>query len=231
MAETVIEEKKEKMSIGDAIADFIQNNRRGIIITLIVVVVAVAGCIAGFAIRSALYDKALSALEDFSERYDKLVMDFNEPEKAADVQTLLDDITAFAAKQSGFAAAQAYSMAASIHAEKKDWALAEKAWTDSARGGAKTYLAPASLFNAAVAAEEQGKVPEAIALYTESASYAADFPEAPRAQFAVGRLLETQGDTQGALEAYRVIREKWAMAAVWINLAQNRILTLENSGS
>jgi len=98
MAATVTEEKKEKKSISDAIADFIQNNRRGILITLAIIVVVVAGCIAGFAIRSALHDKALSALEDFSGRYDKLVMDFNEPEKAADVQTLLDEITAFAAK-------------------------------------------------------------------------------------------------------------------------------------
>jgi tetratricopeptide (TPR) repeat protein len=225
------EEKKENQSISDAIADFIHNKRRGIIITLVAIVVVVAGFVAGFAIRGVLRDKALSELEDFSERYDKLVMDFNEPEKAADVQAFLDDITAFAAKQSGFAAAQAHAIVGSIYAEKKDWAQAEKAWTDSAQNAAKTYLAPASLFNAAVAAEEQGKTPEAISLYTESASYAADFPEAPRAQFAVGRLLETQGDTQGALEAYRVIREKWAMATVWINLAQNRIIALENSGS
>jgi tetratricopeptide (TPR) repeat protein len=231
MAATTTEEKKGKESIGDAIADFIQNKRREIVICLVVIVVVVAGCIAGFAIRNVIRDNALSAVEDFSDRYDQLVMDINDPEKAADVQAFLDELSAFAGKQSGYAAAQAHSIAASVYAEKKDWAGAENAWTAAAKAGAKTYLAPAALFNAAVAAEEQGKTPEAIALYTESASFAADFPEAPRAQFAVGRLKETQGDKQGAIEAYRAIRDKWSSATVWINLAQNRILVLENSSS
>jgi predicted negative regulator of RcsB-dependent stress response len=225
------EEKKRNESIGDAIADFIQNNRRGIVICLGVIVIAVAGCIAGFAIRNVLRDKALSTIEDFSDRYDQLVMDINDPEKSADVQTLLDELNAFAGNQSGYAAAQAHSIAASIYAEKKDWAGAEKSWTASAKAGAKTYLAPVALFNAAVAAEEQGKTDEAVTLSTESASYPADFPEAPRAQFAIGRLLETQGDKQGAIEAYRAVREKWSGATVWINLAQNRIIVLESSGS
>jgi tetratricopeptide (TPR) repeat protein len=228
---TTEEKKVKEESIGDAIADFIQNKRRGIVICLVVIVIAVAGCIAGFAIRNVIRDNALSAAEDFSERYDQLVMDINDPEKAADVQTFLDELSAFAGKQSGYAAAQAHSIAASVYAEKKDWAQAEKSWAASAKAGVKTYLAPVALFNAAVAAEEQGKLLEAVTLYTESASYTADFPEAPRAQFAIGRLLETQGDKQGAIEAYRAIREKWSGATVWINLAQNRIIVLESSGS
>jgi tetratricopeptide (TPR) repeat protein len=225
------EEKKEKQNISDAIADFIQNKRRGIIICLAVIAIAVAGCIAVFAIRNVLHDKALGALADFSDRYDKLVIDISEPEKAADIQTLLDELAAFADRHSGYVGAQAHFIAASIYAEKKDWSQAEKAWSDAAKKGVKTYLAPVALFNAAIAAEEQGNPAQAVAYYTESVSYTADFPEAPRAQFAIGRLLETQGDTRGALEAYRVIREKWSNAAVWINLAQNRILVLENSGS
>jgi tetratricopeptide (TPR) repeat protein len=230
MASTT-EEKKEEQGIGDAIANFIQNKRRGIIICLAGIVIVVVGCIAGFAIRNVLHDKALGVLTDFSDRYDKLIIDVSEPEKAVDVQTLLDELAAFTGRHSGYVAAQAHFIAASIYAEKKDWPQAEKEWNDAAKDGAKTYLAPSALFNAAVAAEEQGNMAQAVAYYTESLSYAADFPEAPRAQFAIGRLLETQGDTQGALEAYKIIMEKWSNAAVWINLAQNRILVLENSGS
>jgi tetratricopeptide (TPR) repeat protein len=92
-------------------------------------------------------------------------------------------------------------------------------------------LAPVSLFNAAVAAEEQGNIDQAIELYGESAAHVSGFPAAARAQFAVGRLHESQGDPQAALEAYKAIAEKWSNETAWINLAQSRIILLSNAGS
>jgi tetratricopeptide (TPR) repeat protein len=225
------EEKKEKRSFSDALANFIQNNRRGLVITMITVAVLVIGCIAGFTIRDVLRGKAITAVEDLQRRYDVLVIDINEPSKAEDVRALLDELNAFAEKHSGYAGARAYSLAASIYAEQKDWAQAEKAWTGSAKSAGKSYLAPVSLFNAAVAAEEQGNLAQAISLYADSIAHASDFPGGARAQFAVGRLYESQGDTQAALEAYRAIPEKWENESTWINLAQDRIIVLSNSGS
>jgi tetratricopeptide (TPR) repeat protein len=198
---------------------------------MIAVVVLVIGFIAGFTIRDGLRIKAIGAVEDFSRRYDILVMDINESSKAADVEALLDELSAFAAKHGGYAGARAYSLSASIHAERKDWGEAEKAWQRSAKSAGKSYLAPAALFNAAVAAEEQGNLTGAIDLYTESAAHSSDFPGAARAQFAVGRLYEAQGDTQAALEAYRRIPEKWENESTWIDLAQDRIIVLSNTGS
>lgn len=220
------EEIKEKRSFNDALANFIQHNRRGLLISLIAAVVLVVGFIAGFSIRDGLRIKAIGAVEDFTRRYDILVMDINESAKAADVEALLDDVTAFGAKHGGYAGARAYSIAASIYAERKDWGEAEKAWQRSAKSAGNSYLAPVSLFNAAVAAEEQGKLTEAISFYTESAAHLSAFPGAARAQFAIGRLYEAQGDTQAALEAYRLIPEKWRNESTWINLAQDRIIVL-----
>jgi tetratricopeptide (TPR) repeat protein len=225
------EELKEKRSFSDALANFIQNKRRGLLISMIAAVVLVIGFIAGFTIRDALRIKAITAVEDFTRRYDILVMDINESAKAADVEALLEELNAFGAKHSSYAGAKAYSLSASIYAERKDWAEAEKAWTLSAKSAGKSYLAPAALFNAAVAAEEQGKVAEAISLYTESAAHGSDFPGAARAQFEIGRLQEAQGDIQAALEAYRLIPEKWKNESTWINLAQDRIIVLSNAGS
>jgi tetratricopeptide (TPR) repeat protein len=198
---------------------------------MVVILVTVTGFIAGNAIRSSLREKANSAIEDFIQRYEVLVIDINESEKAEDVQTLLDELNAFAKKNSGYAGARAYSLAASVYAEQKDWAQAESAWRNSATKAGKSYMAPASLFNAAVAAEEQGKTEEAIGLYTESTAHGSDFPSGARAQFEIGRLRESQGDTQAALEAYRLIPEKWANESNWINLAQSRIILLSNTGS
>jgi tetratricopeptide (TPR) repeat protein len=115
--------------------------------------------------------------------------------------------------------------------ERKDWGEAEKAWTNSAKSAGKSYLAPVSLFNAAVAAEEQGNPARAISLYIESIAHESDFPGAARAQFAVGRLYESQGDNEAALEAYRVIPTKWVSETTWVNLAQSRIIVLSNMGS
>jgi predicted negative regulator of RcsB-dependent stress response len=225
------EEKREKLGLGDALADFIQKNRKGLLATLIALVALVAGFIAGFAVRNTLREKAISAVEDFSQRYDVLVIDINEPAKAEEVQAFLDEISGFAEKHSGYAGARAYSLAASVYAERKDWAQAEQAYTSSAKKAGKSYLSPVSYFNAAVAAEERGDLGQAISLYAESVAHGSDFPGAARAQFAIGRLQESLGDTQAALEAYRRIPEKWESESTWINLAQSRIILLSNSGS
>ncbi|MFP3043003.1 tetratricopeptide repeat protein [Treponema primitia] len=228
---TTREETKEKRSFGDGLADFIQRNRKKLLITMILAVVIVIGFITGFTIRDVVQEKAINAVEDFSQRYDILVIDINEASKAEEVRALLDELSAFGEKHSGYAGSRAYSLVASIYMERKDWGEAEKAWTRSAKLAGKSYLAPVALFNAAVAAEEQGNLAEAISFYSESAAHVSDFPGAARAQFSIGRLNESQGDTQAALEAYRLISEKWANETTWVNLAQDRIITLSNSGS
>jgi tetratricopeptide (TPR) repeat protein len=225
------EEKKEQRGLSDVLADFIRNKRRELLIAMVAVLALALGFTAFYVVRSLLREKAGSAVEDFERRYETLVIDINESEKAAEAQALLDELNAFAKKNSGHAAARAYSLAASIHAEQKNWALAESAWRNSAKKAGNSYLASVSLFNAAVAAEEQGNFEGAIELYAESAAHVSDFPAAARAQFAVGRLRESQGDTQAALEAYKLIPEKWANESTWINLAQSRIIVLSNTGS
>jgi predicted negative regulator of RcsB-dependent stress response len=223
--------KKEQRGFGDVLADLIQRNRRGLLTGAIVIVVLVTGFIAGNALRSSLREKANGAVEDFAQRYEVLVIDLNEPEKAEEVTTLLDELAAFAGKTSGYAGARAYSLAASVYAEQKNWAQAESAWRSSAKKAGNSYLAPVSLFNAAVAAEEQGNLETALDLYAESAAHSAGFPAAARAQFAIGRLREAQGDTQAALEAYKLIPEKWPGESSWSNLAQSRIILLSNTES
>jgi tetratricopeptide (TPR) repeat protein len=91
----------------------------------------------------------------------------------------------------------------------------------------KTYLSPVAFFNAGAAAEEQGKAQEAIEYYTNCLASSADFPGAPRAQFAIGRLQEGLHENAAALEAYRAVISGWPYNQVWVNLAHSRIIALE----
>ncbi|MDR1302923.1 MAG: tetratricopeptide repeat protein [Treponema sp.] len=207
---------------------FIQRNRKPIAFGSLGILVLLIGFIATVSIRDALHTKALGQLEDFNQRYDVLRIDLEEPSKAADVQALVDELSHFAPRHTGYAGARGYSILGSLYADKKAWEDAEKAWTNAAKVGTKTYLAPVSLCNAAFAAEEGGNIPGAIELYRQSIAFKDIFPGAARAQFSIGRLEEAQNHQEAALEAYQGLLNTWPNDAVWTSLAQSRIIFLKS---
>jgi tetratricopeptide (TPR) repeat protein len=225
------EEKNEKLSAAELIAAGIQKNRKFIIGGGIAVIILVIGFVAGLAIRDAITTKAISQVEAFNERYEAIRFDINEPSREEEVKALLDELVAYAPKAPGYPAVRSYVLTASIHADRKNWQEAEQAWLLAAKKGAKTYLAPVSLFNAAVAAEEAGNIEDAIAHYTEALVYADVFPQAAKAQFSIGRLREEQQNKEAAIEAYRAVIEKWPTETTWINLANSRIIALSGLNS
>jgi tetratricopeptide (TPR) repeat protein len=223
--------KYEEGSTGEKLILFIHDNRRKIFISLGSVVVLLVIFIGILAINDRITARNISRVEDFSRRYDVLRFTIAEESSAEDVDALLADLSAFAPKTSAYSGSRAYALIAGIHGDRKEWAEAEQAWQAAAKKAGKTYLAPVALFNAASAAEAQGKIPEAITLYGECLALPDLFPSAPRAQFAIGRLEEQRGNTEAALEAYRTLRTTWPNDAVWRNLAQSRIISLEGEGS
>jgi tetratricopeptide (TPR) repeat protein len=220
----------EEYNTGERIIFLIQNNRRKLLILLGCAVVLLAIFIGALAIHDRFTARNISRVEGFTERYDALRFTIAEESGAEDTAALLAEITAFASGTSGYAGGRAYALIAGIHGDKKEWAEAEQAWREAAKKAGKSYLAPVALFNAAAAAEEQGKIPEAIALYTECLTIPDSFPSAPRAQFAVGRLEEKRGNREAALEAYRTLRTNWPNDTMWKNLAQSRIIGLGGEG-
>ncbi|MDR1955976.1 MAG: tetratricopeptide repeat protein [Treponema sp.] len=216
------------VSIGERFNRFIQQHRKPIVLGALGILVLLVGFIAAVSIRDGLHTRSLAQLADFNRRYEAIRIDLNEPAKADEVQALLEELSAFAAKQRGYVGARAYSLVASIHGDKKAWEEAEKAWITAAQRGAKTYLGPVSLYNAAVAAEEGGTISRAIDLYRQSAAYKDTFPAAPHAQFSLGRLLEGQNNPEAALEAYQALLNTWPNDTVWTNLARSRIIFLKS---
>jgi tetratricopeptide (TPR) repeat protein len=223
------EEKKinEKITLSEGINSFIQKNRKGILVGFGAIVVVLAGFIGGLAIKDAVQNKAISRVEEFNSRYEELRWDIGEGTKAVEVDALLDDVSTFAKKTSGYAGGRAWAIIAGIRGDKKEWSEAEQAWSSAAKAASNTYLAPVALFNAAAAAEEQGNTERAIDLYTSCLARADLFPSAPRAQFSIGRLRESQSNRDAALEAYRTLVSKWPGEPIWTNLAQNRIIALQ----
>ena len=225
-------EKIEQASAGDRIADFMQKYRKFLLALVILIVCGIAFSAAFFSIRGVMEKKAIAKVEVFERRMNELgpIGDsddaIGETAQSKDVDALLDEINAFAPSTFGYAASRAFSLAADIYFSRGEWGKAEEAWAASARKAPKIYLAPLSLFNAAVAAEEQGSLEIAIDYYRQSIDFPGINPASARSRFNIGRIYEAQQDKTKAAEAYMELIEKNPNSP-WANLAQNRIIILE----
>jgi tetratricopeptide (TPR) repeat protein len=219
-------DKNEELSISDKIALFIQKYRTALLVLLILCVTGILGAVAFFSIRATMQKNAIVTLETLEKRMFDLG-DLSDTTKSMDILALLEELKAFAPGTFGYASAKAYSLAADIHAARNEWNTAEEFWVLSSQRAPKIYLAPLSLYNAAVAAEEQGKLDAAIEYYNQSLLVAGEFPAAPRARFNIARIYEAKNDKAAAAEAYRSLIEKVPSDSNWIKLAQSRLISLE----
>ncbi|MDR2941922.1 MAG: tetratricopeptide repeat protein [Treponema sp.] len=211
----------------DKFSEFVKRNRKGIYIIMGIIIFLFAGTIVYLSLEAGLRKKAIAEAEELNSRYAELHSSLKEEDSAEKVNALLEDLNAFVKGKRGYAGARGWTIIAQIHSGREDWQNAEESWRNAAKTGAKTYLAPAAFFNAAVAAENQGKIDDAIELLEKSVSYKFDFPSAPRAQFSIGRLNEQRGDISAAVSAYRAILTNWPNIETWANLAQSRIIAIE----
>ena len=223
-----MQNENETPEVGGGIVEFIQKNRKSIYICAGVIGVSVIVCFSVFLLRDIFRKKAVNAAEELRSRYEVLLPSINEEDNASDVEILLADLESFAKKNSGYAGSKAWSMIAGIYSGREEWASAETAWLAAAKSGAKIFLGSVAMFNAGAAAEEQGKLAEAIEYYAKSIVSPSGFSFAPRAQFSIGRIRESLGDTDAAIEAYRAVISGWPYDTMWINLAHSRIIALES---
>jgi len=229
-------QNKENQGTVDKISDFIQKNRKGIFATIIVVVVLFVGMLAYIYIGDYFNKKANEHVEELNTRFTDIQLLKRQGDNISDQEdALLNDLEAYIAKTSpitegkGFAQGKVWSLVGHIYSGKEAWEKAEEAWLNAANKGSNTYLGPIALFNAAVAAEEQGKLDEAVTLLEQCVSHKFDFPSAPRAQFNIGRLYEQLGKNDEALAAYRVVLTKWPNMPVFQYLAHNQIIKIDSA--
>ncbi|GMO59201.1 MAG: hypothetical protein Ta2G_19070 [Termitinemataceae bacterium] len=206
---------------------FFAKNRKAIVNCIIVVLVIVVGVIVALSVLEMSNKSAISKLELLVTRYDEVKGSFADAETSenAELDSLANDLKEFGEKNRFYPAARAFIMASEIYKSKKQWSQAQESFEAAAKKGKNTHIEAVSLFNAAVAAEEQDKMEDAAKLYERSASFA-DFSGASHALFSLGRIKETSGDKEAALSIYRDLSTKWPSSA-WADLAMTKILALE----
>jgi tetratricopeptide (TPR) repeat protein len=214
-------EKNEEFTAGDRAVLFIQNHRRPLLVVLAVIVLGIVGFIAVFSVVQALQKSAIARVDEYAARLADLG-DLTSPE----ADGLLEELSGFAPKTFGYSAGKAWSLVAEIRAARKEWPAAEEAWLTASQKAPKIFLAPFSLFNAGVAAEEQGSFDKAIEYHTRCVEYKGLNPAAVRAQFSIGRIQEQRNNTEDAIAAYRKVIENWGSNTNWSNLARSRIIAL-----
>ena len=222
-----MENENEKQSFVEKINGFSQRNRKGIIIFSSAIFILLTGIIVFFSLQEVFNKKAIAEVEELNIKFQELRFLANDANYNVDIQKLLSDIETFAGNKNGYAPSKAWSMAAQIYSSRNEWQKAEETWLKAAKAGDKTYLGPIALFNAAVSAEEQGKLELAIELLQKSIDHKFEFPAAPRAQFSIGRLYEQLGNYPAAIESYRTVMINWQNIPVWQYLARSRIIAIE----
>jgi len=219
--------KSENTNLGDSINEFIQKNRKAIFTAVGIIIILFLGAIIYVSVKSSLEKNASVTLEELTMKFEDQKANINNEENIDDINALLAELETFAGKIGGFTGGKAWSLAADIYAIRKDWVKAEDAYVKAAGKGKNIYLGPIAFFNAAAAAEEQGKLEQALDYLQQSVSLKVEFPSAPRAQFAIGRLNEALERFSDATDAYREILIKWPEMAEWQNLARSRIIAIE----
>ena len=219
--------------VNERIGEIIQKSRMQLLVALAAIVMAIAVFVIVSVVREKGQSDALSKVDEFNRSYGKIKTSLSNEESSdisqqLELGILLAELTEFENNNSGFAAARAYSISASINMDQRNWEAAEEKWLKAADAAPKSYFAPVAVYNAAVAAEERGNIESAIAYYSRAANFGESFPAAARAQFSVGRLEESRNNRDSAVEAYRNLLAKWPNEPVWPNLAQNRLLILSD---
>jgi len=219
--------------VNERIGEIIQKSRMQLLVALAAIVLAIISFVVISVVREKSQSNALSKVDALNRRYEKIKTSLSDEEslditQQLELGILLVELTEFENNNSGFAAARAYSISASINMDQRNWEAAEEKWLKAADAAPKSYFAPVAVYNAAVAAEERGNIESAIAYYSRAANFGESFPAAARAQFSVGRLEESRNNRDSAVEAYRNLLAKWPNEPVWPNLAQNRLLILSD---
>jgi len=222
---------EKRPPVGERIVEFIQGNRKPIYVFAAAAVLLLVGSMAALILADVLRGRAIAAVEELGIRYEALRGGVYPDMEIVDgeLADLHADLRFFASRHSRYAGGRAWSMVGSIYGGMGAWADAEAAWLAAARATPRSYMAPIALFNAAVAAEEQGDRERAILHYTQSVAAPAGFFAAPRAKFSIGRILESMGDYYAAVQAYRDVVSGWPHEVVWTNLARSRIIAIETS--
>ena len=220
-------EKTEKITASSKLNGFLEKNRKGVLITFIVVLVLIIGFVAFEVIKSTSAKKSLAQIEAY---YYELIADSSDLDDAAVAKRATECIEKLApyTNKGGVAGVRANMLSAELAYIQKNYDVAVTYYDAAVAKGKKSYTAPICLYNKGSCLEEMNKMAEAAEAYKAAAEFE-EFGMAAHAYFSLGRVLESQNDFAGAAEAYKTDNDKFADDD-WGNLAKTRLIELKSQG-
>jgi predicted negative regulator of RcsB-dependent stress response len=225
------EELSAKQKVLNSFAQFIQNNR----ILLIAAIVVVFVGIAGFSIYAIWDISRTKSLLEYSERAEEILVDYSKPETDEAEKNLLEEEllglkeTVAESKKSSYAYLRVLLILETIYMENEEWEKALAIIEELETQFADAYVAARVQYDKASAKEYLGDIDESLAILL---SIHGDFMEtepalAARALFNAGRIEESRGNNEAAIEHYETVISEYDDSS-WTNLATQRIIILEN---
>lgn len=217
-------------NVGSGLVSFLTRNRSILTGVGIAVLAGVVALMIVLSVQNGRIQEALVAVErleqDFSA-WEELDTDARE----TGFEELRTTASAIMTSYSGtYSAVRAQMITAEAQAIMERWSEASEGFESAAAAARGSYLAPVALMAAAASSENGDDPARALELYQRVVTeYGETTPQAPRAAFAVGRILESQDRIAEAADAYRSLVEDYP-ASSWTNLARNRIISLTVEG-
>ena len=218
---------KETVNTEEKVGGFVDRNRKGILLTTIIVLIAVCAVCVSIAVIENANTKGIEKIDVIEYALTKDSSTATDDEISARQNTALQSLTPFLGKKS-IVGVRANMLAADISMQKKDYENSRTYWLAAANVGKKAYTAPLCKYNAAVCSEELNDNANAITYYQQAAD-AKDFFLVAHTLFSLGRVKEATGDFAGAAEAYKKLVDSYSDDS-WTKLAQSRLIALSATG-
>lgn len=216
-------EKTTAEKIGEAI----KLNSKKIIVLSVLVVLALVLVGVYDSISTHRNEKALMVAEDIEDLFSQW-NESAEADKTAVSKELQELITSTLSDYDGtYAALRANYTKGLLFASEENWEESIAAFLSISEDFPESYVASASLFNAASIADQSGDTEQALSLYESIVDnftgFSADIPET---LFNIGRLNEELGKADNAVESYQKIVDEYSSSS-WTNIAKSRIISIK----
>ena len=209
---------------------FLSKHGKAISIVLIVAAVGVVALFVALSIRNSRTETSLIAVEQLqSDHYEWQLLEADEQESAyPELHAQAEAINQSYPRL--YAAARALLVDAEALLALERYDEATQRYAELADRFPETYLAPLSLFGAAVAAENAGNADAALSYLSRIADdYADSSHDVAHALFSIGRIHETQDNIAEAEHYYNRLIEDYP-TSTWTDLARTLIISLTAQG-
>ncbi len=216
-------EQKEKQTLNSRVTSFIVKTRIPIIVILVVLIIGAIGASVAIAVMNNNVVAGLTNLDSIEFRYESL--DRTSDTYANDQEQLVSEAIALADNSSGVVKVRSLLFSADVKFELENWSEARELYVSAYEEDMSSYTASVALYNAAVASEELNEIDMAIE-YLNMLVDTENFSLMARALFNLGRLEETSGNYQLAVDTYQKLNDDFPSTS-WASLANSRIIVLQ----